>query len=273
MSSPGNPPNPYSEEERRTILDDFAASLKAMYAAFKAAETETATERIAELKAEGTRNRDRVSELWDGYVARTPRPVLSRCPFSGVEVRHSLDTFGLDGLWWNNDTTARPTESLPKTFFALAGAVKLADEIENAEFLVKPGPEVPYVTPRLLEKPEIQAVVSSIKVGKHTAYPVFYFADPTPWNVLRVNTWGKNLFEFIDASGELRWAQAYIEREDYDFDLAKWLDAGKLFWIAPDDPNMRLHGDSRRCPYLDLPGNRYPQNVERGKVWPAVNWE
>ena len=97
----------------------------------------------------------------DEYENWLPVVPLSRCPFSGATVDYCIDLLGLDGLWWNYDAPVRRTEELPPTYFALDGAVTLKGRIDLAPFLCKPGAGVPGVLPRLLNQPEIQAVISS----------------------------------------------------------------------------------------------------------------
>ncbi len=208
-----------------------------------------------------------LSEMRDVYIANLPVLPLSRCPFTGQVVYHSIDPYGIDGLWWNYEAPIRPLENLPTTYFALGGALKLNGEVEQAPFLSKPGPEVPYVVPQLLSRSEIKAVISTICVGKHKGYPVFYFADPMPENVMRINTWGKNEWTFLDKEGVFHWNMVEEHAEDFDFELQKWIKSGKLLWISGGDRTMSLHSEAKGCPYLDLTGNRNVQSIRMGKVW------
>ncbi len=247
---------PYTSAERRKLLDEYFAAL----------------ERTRELEGATDADVETLSRLWDEYVAGTPIVDLARCPFTLEVVHHSFDPFGLDGLWWNFDATARPTEALPSTYFALTGAVHLAEPVEVAPFLCKPGPEVPFVIPRILERQEIKAVVSCHKVGDHTSYPIFYFARPIPFNLERVNTWGTADYRFVNQVGDHGWNTSSWDRSDFDFDLRPWIEMGKLLWIAEGDGKVELHTDAAACPYLGLPGRRVPLNVEGGEVWSSVSW-
>lgn len=227
----------------------------------------------AQREAELASVRDRQAELWDRYETSVPVAPLSRCPHTGAVVSHSIDTAGLDGLWWNYDAPVRPKESLPPAYFALAGAVKLGEPLENFPFTCRPGPEVPYVVPELLELPGMRAVVSSVKVGAHTGYPVFYFAQPSPGPIRRVNTWGTGDYRFESPDGDWVWDTVDEVPEDYDFDLEPWIAKGRLLWIAPGDASLTLRSHVRRCPYLGLEGRRYPMQITMGEVvgsdWPA----
>src|SRR5689334_15262688 len=53
------------------------------------------------------------------YARGVPVVPISRCPITNEVLRHSLDTFGLDGLWWDFESPCRPTESVPPTFAGL----------------------------------------------------------------------------------------------------------------------------------------------------------
>jgi hypothetical protein len=132
------------------------------------------------------------------------------------------------------------------------------------------GPEAPYLVPRLLEREEIKAVVSSISVARHQAYPVFYFADPIP-KMDRVNNWGANHYTHLDGRGLLWPIAAEPAPHELDFELERWIRAGKLLWIAPGDRNLALRGDVSLCPYLGLPGRRSRLCVQEGKVWTAAD--
>lgn len=247
-------PNAFDASTRRSILDSYFAALERMRSEQETSDAKPET--VAEL-----------GSLWDRYVAGTPRPLLSRCPFTREPVHHSIDSFGLDGLWWAFDSPARPTETLPPTFFALTGAVKLGADLETIPFLCKPGPEVPFVVPRVLGHPTVRAVISSIPVGAHIGFPIFYFANPIPWDLERVDTWGTGLYRFETLEGRSAWHASDWEPEDFDFDLARWMEAGKLFWIDPEDPEGALRSDPGGCPFLGLTGRRLPMNLQGATVW------
>ena len=206
--------------------------------------------------------------LRDEYVAGLPRVTLARCPFTDAVVTHSLDTAGLDGLWWRYEDVVRPAEEVPRTFFALTGAVRLAEAIEDVPFLVKPGPEAPYVIPRILRHRDLRAVVSQVAVGAHTGYAVTYFADPVPPMLARANAWGANEHWFADERG-IWWDASDDDEAELDFDLAPWVESGKLRWVAPGDTEVKPRTGLDGCPYVDLPGRRSYVRVQDGVAWTA----
>ncbi|NCA98187.1 MAG: hypothetical protein EOM08_04045 [Clostridia bacterium] len=207
-----------------------------------------------------------MASLVGEYIASTPIVPLSRCPFSGDVFSHSLDTTGLDGLWWNSDSPQRPIENLLPTFFAFSGALKLAPLVETAPFIAEPGPGRPCVSPRLLSYQQIKAVLSTLPVGSHTGYVVTYFADPMLFTEPRLSDWGSNWYRYTDESG-LPWINEGPSDDARSFDLAPWIRSGQLLWIKPGDASLTLHSDLETCPYLDLEGPLDNQFVHNGRVW------
>lgn len=213
-----------------------------------------------------------IEALLQRYMEGLPVRDLSRCPFTGEKFSLAIDDLGLDGLWWNFDAPKRPENKFPATYFALDGAMKLAGEPEKAPFLCSPGPDVPFVLPRLLEYIQVKAVISSVQIGPHIAYPIVYYADPMLTGEKRVNDWGTGRYwETGSIIPELWTPGQYIsltpDSDEYDFNLAPWIKAGKLLWIAPGDAKLTLHGHVSRCPYLDLPGSRRLKFIRDGKIW------
>lgn len=213
-----------------------------------------------------------IQELLCLYMDGLPLRDLSRCPFTGEKLSMVIDDMGLDGLWWNYDAPKRPENKLPITWYALDGALKLNSDPERAPFLCSPGPDVPFILPRLLEYIQVKAVISTIQIGAHTAYPIFYFADPMLYGEKRVNDWGTaRYWETGSMIPELWSPGEYIsltpDTNEYDFDLEPWIKAGKLLWIAPGDDTLTLHGHVSGCPYLDLQGSRRLKYIRNGIVW------
>lgn len=123
----------------------------------------------------------------------------------------------------------------------------------------------PYVAPSMLARPEVIAVVSSLPVGRHAAYPTAYSADPQRDEPPTVNTWGSGRWhppwEGLAADLEI------IENEDeLDADLEPWIRRGKLLWIAPDDDQLRLRATITGCPYLGLKGSAKPSRLMDGRL-------
>jgi len=201
------------------------------------------------------------------YARGVPIVPISRCPFTNEVLRHSIDTFGLGGLWWDYESPCRPTESVSSTFVGLTGALRTGGAIAYTPFLVKPGPSVPFVVPRILEAGAV-AVLSEVAIGVHTGFAVAYFAQ-TPLITTLFNEWGANSYRHYDRGVAQSWGAA-SQADAMDFELAPWVDRKLLNWIAPGDASLELHQGIDGCPYLDLPGTRAPQRIQYGSVGTAT---
>ncbi len=267
---------PLSDEERRAILErlprldaEYNELARQLADLEESGEDGSGTGPLREQLADIAKE---AAGLLRRYTDSLPERPLSRCPFSGQILSLVIDDRGLDGLWWNHHAPKRPPGRLPATFFALDGALKLEEKPEKAPFLCAPGPDVPFVLPRLLQFTQVRAVVSSLKIGPHTAYPIVYYADPMLYGEKRVNDWGTdryweegNLLPGVFGPGE--YISLTPDPEEYDFDLKPWIRRGKLLWIAPGDQRLVLHGHATGCPYLDLPGSRRLKYIQNGEVW------
>jgi hypothetical protein len=240
-------PLPWRPHERRAILDRYFALLP---------QAEEDPEASLQLSA-----------LSQKYVEGLPRLLLSRCPFTKFELRHSFDPYGLDGLWWNYHDPARPLRERIYTCQAITGAVTLVQPVEVFPFLAKPGPGIPYVLPHLLQAPDVLAVLSTLACGRHTAYCVAYYAPDERDGLNWPNDWGANERWAEGGNSPGGWYEAPDFEESWDFNLRPWLDSGKLLWIAPGDDRLELRSGSAGCPYLNLTGERRMQYVSGGQVW------
>ncbi|SHK16441.1 hypothetical protein SAMN02745975_03786 [Geosporobacter subterraneus DSM 17957] len=251
------------QAERKKLMERIF-KLSAQYDQFIMEEPDS-QEMLEQLSAE-------MAVLAQDYLALVPTRKLSRCPFTGEVFNIPIDDQGLDGLWWNNEHPIRPWSDLLSTFFALDGALKPQGPVEVFPFICAPGPDVPYVIPRILEYVQVKAVISSFKVGNHTAYAVTYFSDPPLDSVMRVNEWGANFYwesgtPFPEMLSPGQRIQLTPDPQEWDFDLAPWIKAGKVLWIAPEDEALVLRSTIYDCPYLNLPGSRKPKYLQNGKMW------
>jgi hypothetical protein len=210
--------------------------------------------------------RERYYQLLADYADRLPRVVMSACPFTGDALVKAFDPFGLDGPWWYQDREFEIAEpDPPATFKVLLGALALHGRTPTESRAdVIPGPEVPFVVPRLLSLPGMVCVVSQLTLTTgDTAYPIAYFSPEEiapqqlhqPW--LRQELW------FPTEEGSHAWL---IANDVWDFDLRPWIASGKLRWIEPGDAEARVVDGrgGRACPYVDLPGERVPQLISTG---------
>ena len=266
-------PKPFTPEEREELLAeafDLISERQALADEYEAA-GEGDDEPIGE---ELDKVHDRLGELDDEYRERLPAVPISRCPFCDRVINYPIDHMDLDGLWWNSDNPVRPDPELyDPHFVGVSGALKLAGRIAKAPFLAEPGPEVPFVVPRVMQLEGVVAVVSSLQIGPHAGYPVVYYADPVAEAMLRVNTWGMESYRYCTPDGEQKWGETADFEDDYDYDLAKWMRDGRLRWIAPGDGDLALHSGAAGCPYLDLSGRRETLSIQDGEVWGSSDME
>ncbi len=213
------------------------------------------------------RLRDEMMAALAEYADRLPRVVMGVCPFTGEALRRSFDPYGFDGPWWHKTRTFPIEEPRPPASFkVLLGAVALHGRTPaEATEEVIPGPEVPFVVPRLLSLPGMIAVVSRLDmVTGDVAYPVAYFSDAAVSPRQLHQFWCREEFWFKDDQGKSGWL---IATDPWDFDLAPWVASGKLRWLRPGEPERGLVDGSsgEACPYVDLPGDREAQGMEQGQ--------
>ncbi len=121
------------------------------------------------------RSQDLLREYFNGL----PIVPLSRCPYCKTVIQLVMDTFDLDGLWWNygQGHGSAPDETSCPHLWMLSGAVRLSQSITVSDCWVHPGPELPFVIPQVLNDHPIKVVISQVPVGRHIAYPMIYFTE------------------------------------------------------------------------------------------------
>ncbi|MBB5807629.1 hypothetical protein F4560_007397 [Saccharothrix ecbatanensis] len=209
---------------------------------------------------------DRIDEIAQRYRELLPEVTVARCPHSGALVRWPIETAGLDGWFWEYlAATRRPPADLPPTWLAMSGAMRLRKPVEHPPYAVVPGPDVPFVVPRILRGPGVRAVLSEVSVGVHTGWVISYFGPP-PVGVRLVNLWGTNTYRVgRDGVGE-GWDWDIPGVSQYDFELTEWLRSGALLWIAPGDASATLREGPGGCPYTKLRGRQKITVISNGVV-------
>ncbi|MDA0269930.1 MAG: hypothetical protein DWG83_00470 [Chloroflexi bacterium] len=206
--------------------------------------------------------REALGDAFEAYLAALPRVPVARDPAGGEVVRIAIDAEGIDGPWWNYQGVLRPVEARPSTLWAFTGALRIAGEPEFTTHLVKAGPAAPYVIPRAFEAEGMRAVVKGLMVGRHAGWVITYFTDRPPAETQRFNDWGADHYP-VDGG----WDAASEDDEVRDFDLAPWIERGRLAWIAPGDDSCTLRTDVQGCPYLGIEGTREVQRIHEGVLW------
>jgi hypothetical protein len=242
-------------EERRRLLDDYFALLPLVEKVNSGEEGDFDSSDVV----------DRQMDLILDYQTGFDQLAISRCPITLEPALVAIDTVDIDGMWWNWSAPLRGMNDLPLTTFAMSGAMELRSPIAPAPFVCRPGPAVPFVIPRILRQAGMKAVISSVEVGPHCGFPIFYFADPLPLDHPRVNDWAASSY-FARTSDGFDQYERPDDPIDWDFGLERWIDQGKLLWIAPGDDALELHATTADCPYVDLPGSRAPSLIIDGKL-------
>lgn len=209
--------------------------------------------------------RDRLSEE---YAERLPFVKLSRCPQCGKFLEYPMDNLGFDGPWWAKGPLADyPEPDACEHFATLLGAVDFKGKVPLLPRLLRevlPGPGAPYVIPRMLNLDGVVAVVSTLPFPEgQIGYPIAYFSEKRLHGAFFHQPWAREAYQVKNEDGEY---EAWTVKNDVqDFELRPWIEQGKLFWIAPNDPTFRL-ATTGECPYENLPGPRQPQVIRNGRI-------
>lgn len=190
------------------------------------------------------------------YERRLPRLAQGCCPFDHKPLYRTFDPHGLDGPWWHPDATPAEPVSCPH-FCCLRGAVHFNGHApRGGDFQAHVGPEAPYVIPAILDQPGVVAVVSQVRMTPgYIAYFIAYFAQRRPPVRQLAANWPRTLFAYVTGAGDRRWR---VDEVEQDFDLGRWVEAGKLRWCPPDDSSTLapFPQPASSCPYVGLPGER-----------------
>jgi hypothetical protein len=202
------------------------------------------------------------------YFDRLPRMVLSACPFCGAPLVRAFDPWGVDGPWWGTEEMCDYEEPEPCAHFrVLLGALCIDEQAVPAQMLVEsmPGPEVPFVVPRLLGLPNMIAMVGEIAVRDGRAYPIAYFSDAPPVEPTELHQpWCRTALWFASGGGD-GWT---VANDLWDFELDPYVQAETLRWVilGPDEtkPIVRRTTVDGPCPFVGLPGKHLRQVIEEG---------
>jgi hypothetical protein len=192
------------------------------------------------------------------YRARLPFYLLARCPICGGRVGEVIDTYSLNGLGWGGPGGAgfgwygalghdsRPSyEAECRHVKVMATAVNLNGR-QPAEVFheVWIGPEKPFVMVPLIEAEQIFAVIHALQVGDYndlTARP--------PYTVYFITYYAGDEATFDEIIKPFDQERSRVQYGTADYELIKWVEAGKLFWLDPNDPALPL----RNRPVAEFP--------------------
>ena len=208
------------------------------------------------------------------YYGGLPAIAVSRCPLCAEITLMAVDVFGLDGPWWDVLSPPGPGDAACAHRLVTLGAVDFDERtLERAALQctgeIQPGPAVSFVVPRLMALPGMMCVLYSTEqaVASSAAYFMTYFADPPALGEAGHQPWPRTQYYYRDSEGHTLWNTRNDLR---DFDLAPWFERAppQLAWVAAGDDDMVLRWDPpRQCPYVDLPGRRWPISIRQGRVY------
>ena len=250
---------PFTKPERDAVLARAAELERQLYPPGDDAEEPSGPARVKLM--------DAYYQVLHEYGDRLPRVPFSRCPHTQQVVKRALDPFGLDGPYWHKTRIVKIEEpAAPPTFRVLLGALALhGREPSEAKAEVIPGPEAPFVVPRLMKLPGMKAVISRLALATgDVAHVIGYFTgDKIPTQFLHQD-WLRQDLWYPSESGGTSWL---TKNDPHDFDLAPWIASGQLLWITPGDAEMKLcdRTSGVACPYVNLPGDPHPQMLSGGK--------
>ena len=257
--------NIISKKQRQELLKEIFNTQQVLFNLIDEYEAEIEKqEPEAELLSKIAQSNFSLEQMREAYLNGLSSKALSRCPYTGDILTRTIDLDGIDGLWWDYDEPLRAEEEQMPTYFAMDGALKLFDNIEQFPFTCSIGPEVPFVLPRLLQHTAIKAVLSSFPVRKHRLFIITYYSEPIMNRIRRVNDLGTYCYKYKDHNG---WVQHDFYQDPLkDFELDDWIKSGKLLWIEPDDTTLTLRSFLTGCPYLDLSGSHKVLSISNGEV-------
>lgn len=201
-----------------------------------------------------------IDRLINAYWGWIPAVSLSRCPICNAELFRTFDPVDLTGFWWMDRAQRPGDEPEPCSHFnLLTGALNLNGlPPKGGPFESRPGPDVPYIIPRILEMPTMQVVISSISMHcGYTAYPVAYYSQEPAAGGTLTQTWAQPQYYFTTADGKTGWN---IVDDSYDFDLLPWLRTGKIRWLEEGKLNPK-GAKPEECPFQGIKGMRKPQII------------
>ncbi len=180
------------------------------------------------LDDERSRIQRQVEPLIEEYWKWIPLVVLSQCPFCKEDLLQSFDVYDLNGFWWMDRTQRETAKGKACSHFCLlTGALNFNElTVSDGIFECHPGPDKPFVIPRILEMPSMIAVVKEIQMQcGYTAYPIAYFSKEEVELRRLTQSWVSKEHVFQLPNGKSGWN---IVDDQKDFNLSPWVEKKKL---------------------------------------------
>jgi len=262
------PLDPEYLKHRLRIIDRHRSLILEMRQVEKQIEEylESADSRWHQLETQRNQIYSQVEPLIEEYWQNIPLILLSICPFCEAELRHPFDSVDLNGFWWM-DRTQRPGPSVQacEHFQLLLGSLNLNGmKPEGGLFECCPGPDIPFVIPRLLEKAEMRAVISEIKMEcGYIGYPIVYFSSQPVVSQDLSQSWARKEHRFKTEDGKAGWD---IRQEQYDYDVLRWAHKKKVRWVTEGSLNSK-EADPQQCLLFNIQGAGRNQSIRDQRLY------
>lgn len=175
------------------------------------------------------------------YAENLPLTSLSRCPICQTVAKFPIDTERFDSPWWDDGTLHYPDIDVCEHFYLLQGSVKFdsTEIFQGRRGVVYPGPDKPFVIPRLLRETTISVVISEVRLAdRFTGYPVCYFSQNPEIEVVQHQSWARKTYRVLDVDGNH--IMNHAANLPWDFDLPRWHAREKIWWISPTNGSLTL---------------------------------
>jgi hypothetical protein len=232
--------------------------------------------------AERTQSHDvwkQFRRLTQEYRSRLPIHKLARCPYCGTDILRPVDSFSLMGFDPDLDATelyggepewpSPPPRQHCRHALGATLSVNLnglqPDDLRDWMLWDKTlfMRSAPYFMVWPLIARYTSAVVHALPIGRlddeepihrYTAYFTTYFAGD------RTNLRTREMWVPNDVGGP---AMGAVQT---DADLLKWVRAGRLYWLDPDDTSRLVAGPPEAFPYANIQPNGWYYILEGGQL-------
>lgn len=224
--------------------------------------------------------KDQFRLLRQEYLRRLPIHLLAQCPYCGSRLLQPVDTFSLTGFHprlniadlyhgrgWRAAKQA-PRQRCEHALLAMV-SVNLNGLIPNdaPEWALQRKWMTLDAAPHVLVWPLIarqtSAVVHALPIGRlddpepihrYTAYFVTCFVSDES------NLYAKEMWVPTDLG------EPATDGVQIDTDLVKWVKAGRLHWLDPEDTGRLMHGPIKAFPYANVQPQGWYEIIEGGRV-------
>ena len=179
-------------------------------------------------------------------MTRLPTFQFSVCPICSAKYEHTIDPYGFDGIFWAHMTNKVESNCEHACLIRSAYICRRTPEplyFNNRNSL---GPEIPYVIPRILKMPAMQAVITQIDLDiGDTLYAITYFSIQEFGDRELTSHWDDDQYEACEPPTDI-----------WDFNLRPWVESGKLRWCENTENGLVLsNAPADACPFYGMKGH------------------